>query len=261
MQLRSERKTTKAASTTKARRTPAGVHRQAPVPAWGNALPGLSERAELKRASIVREAAQCFNRSGFHATSMDEIAARLGVTKAALYRYVSNKHELLFASFKLAMESSFASLDEGERLGTSGLEKLRITLTVYLADLIGKLGHPVVLLEDSALLPDQKRTIIRLRDQAEKRYRALVEEGIHDGSIVPCNPKIAVFALFGAINWVPKWYRADGELSAAQVVEALVGLLTRGIAAHPDGVGAHRSTRRAPANSKRQQQETRHEAT
>ena len=201
------------------------------VPAWGDALPSLSESAELKRASIVRAAAQCFNRSGFHGTSMDDIADRLGVTKAALYRYVSNKHELLYASFNMAMDSSFATLEAAERLSTSGLEKLRVAVSGYLTELIGRLGHPVVLLEDKALRPEQQRAIIRRRDQAEQRYRALVEEGIRDGSIGPCNPKIAVFALMGAINWVPKWYRPDGELSAAEVVEALVDLVTSGLAA------------------------------
>ena len=201
--------------------------------AWGAGLPSLSETAELKRASIVRVAAQCFNRSGFHGTSMDDIAERLGVTKAAMYRYVSNKHELLFESFNLAMDSSFASLDRADALGGNGLEKLRIAMSGYLADLIGLLGHPVVLLEENALLPAQSKAIIRRRDEAEKRYRGLIEEGIRDGSITPCNPKLAVFALLGAINWVPKWYRADGEWSADDIVQSLVDLVTRGIAARP----------------------------
>ena len=203
------------------------------VPAWGNALPSRSERAELKRNSIFREAARCFSRAGFHGTSMDDIAERLGVTKAALYRYVPNKHEVLFATFNLAMDSSFANLDRGEKEGSNGLEKLRIALKGYLEDLIGKLGHPVVLLEDSALLPDQSRALLRRRDEAERRVRKLVKEGIEDGSIVPCDPKLAVFALLGAINWVPKWYRDDGEWTAAQVSESLVNLVTRSIAAYP----------------------------
>jgi TetR/AcrR family transcriptional regulator len=208
------------------------------VPVWGNALPSRSERAALKRNSIVREAARCFSRTGFHGTSMDDIAERLGVTKAALYRYVPNKHEVLFASFNLAMDSSFANLERGEREGKNGLEKLRIALRGYLEELIGKLGHPVVLLEDSALLPDQSRALIRRRDEAEKRFRKLVKEGIDDGSVVPCDPKLAVFALLGAINWVPKWYRDDGEWTAAQLSESLVNLITRSIAAHPDRVRA-----------------------
>ena len=135
------------------------------------------------------------------------------------------------ASFNMAMDSSFATLEAAERQSASGLEKLRAAVSGYLTELIGRLGHPVVLLEDKALRPEQQRAIIRRRDQAERRYRALVEEGIRDGSIGPCNPKIAVFALMGAINWVPKWYRPDGELSAAEVVEALVDLITSGLAA------------------------------
>ena len=149
-----------------------------------------------------------------------------------MLKLVTSKHDLLFASFNMAMDSSFANLDRGEKEGANGLEKLRIAMRGYLADLIGKLGHPVVLLEESALLPDQSRAIIRRRDEAEKRYRSLITQGIEDGSVAPCNPKLAVFALFGAINWVPKWYRSDGEFSATQVADALVELITTGIAAH-----------------------------
>jgi len=227
----------------------------APVPAWGDAFPN---GAELRRNAIFREAARSFNRAGFHGTSMDDIARRLGVTKAALYRYVPNKHGVLFATFNLAMDSTFANLERGEREGASGLEKLRIALRGYLEDLIGKLGHPVVLLEESALLPDQSRAIIRRRDEAEQRYRELVREGIGDGSIVSCDPKLAVFALLGAINWVPKWYRADGEWSAAQVAESLVNLITRSLAAHPDSRSVKRDSagkgKRSNGNDMRQAQ-------
>lgn len=201
--------------------------------AWGDSLPSRSERAELKRSFIFREAAQSFNRAGFHGTSMDDIAKHLGVTKAALYRYVRNKHEVLFASFNLGLDSGFANLERGEREGANGLEKLRIALRGYLADLIGKLGHPVVLLEENALLPEQARAIIRRRDEAEKRFRALVKDGIKDGSIIPCEPKLAIFALLGAVSWVPKWYRDGGEWSPDQVAESLVDLILRSIAAQP----------------------------
>src|SRR5438093_115625 len=77
--------------------------------------------------------------------------------------------------------------------------------------------------------------------EAARCFRKLVREGVEDGSIAPCNPKLAVFALLGAINWVPKWYRDDGEWTAAQISESLVNLVTRSIAAHPD---PHRAVER-----------------
>ena len=211
-----------------------GAHAQPKRRTWGNAVPSLSEAAELKRASIVEAAAQCFKRSGFHGTSMDDIAERLGVSKAALYRYVNGKHELLFEIFNFALDSGFANLERGEAEGRNGLEKLRIALRGYLADLIGKLHHPVVLLEENALLPKHSAAIIARRDAAERRYRKLVEKGIADGSVLAsCNPKLAVLALLGAMNWVPKWYRADGEWSADEVADSLVSLLMNSIAARP----------------------------
>jgi TetR/AcrR family transcriptional regulator len=200
---------------------------------WGNALPSLQQAAEIKRQSIIRQAARSFNRGGFYGTSMVEIAARLGVTKAALYRYVQDKHDILFACFNLGLDSSFAHLDRAEREGKDGLDKLQIALRGYLTDMIGDLGHPSALLEENALRPEQARAVIRRRDMAEKRFRAIVSEGIDDGSILPCNPKLAVFAMLGPIQWVPKWYRDGGEWSAEEVAESLVEMCTRGIAAHP----------------------------
>jgi TetR/AcrR family transcriptional regulator len=196
-------------------------------------LPTAQESTELKRKSIIRAAAQCFNRSGFHGTSMDDIAARLGVTKPALYRYVKNKHEVLFACFTMVMDMSFSHLERWEGAPGTALERLRSILHGYLLDLMGALGHPVVLLEEGSLLPEQLRDLIKRRDELEARYRRLVEEGMRDGSVTPCDAKLAVFAVFGAINWVPKWYREDGEWSAEYVADNLVEQITRGLAASP----------------------------
>jgi TetR/AcrR family transcriptional regulator len=236
--VRSKALTTKAGAAKAPARRSGARNGASAIGTWGNALPTAEERDELKRQSIIRAAAQCFNRSGFHGTSMDDIAAHLGVTKPALYRYVKNKHEVLHACFTMVMDMSFRHLEIGEKTGANGLDKLQITMRGYLEDLMGKLGHPVVLLEEGALLPEQLRSLIRSRDEMERRYRAIVEEGMRDGSVIPCNPKLAVFALFGAINWVPKWYRPDGEWSAAYIAETLVDLITRSIAARPQALRA-----------------------
>jgi TetR/AcrR family transcriptional regulator len=169
---------------------------------------------------------------------MDDIAARLGVTKPALYRYVKNKHEVLFACFTMVMDMSFSHLGRWEGAPGTALERLRSILHGYLLDLMGALGHPVVLLEEGSLLPEQLRELIKRRDELEARYRRLVEEGMRDGSVTPCDAKLAVFAVFGAINWVPKWYREDGDWSAGYVADNLVEQITRGLAASPHGTRA-----------------------
>ncbi|MGE0846057.1 MAG: TetR/AcrR family transcriptional regulator [Flavobacteriaceae bacterium] len=203
---------------------------------WANAVPDRDEQLEIKRKAIIREAAKVFNRRGMHGTTLDEVAERLGVTKTALYRYVRNKDELLFACHQEAMEIARECVDQGEAAGRTGLEKIQIGMGGYLREMIGAMGVPVLILEENALSEERAAEIIAMRDDFEIRMRRLVEEGIRDGSILPLNPKLAIFILLGAVHWVTKWYSPSGPWSADDVAEALIELATRGLAAKPDEI-------------------------
>ncbi len=200
---------------------------------WASALPDREEVLEAKRKAIIREAAKVFNRRGSHGATLDDVAERLGVSKAALYRYVQSKQDLLYACHEEAMEIARESVDRGEREGRTGLEKIQIGMSTYLREMIGAMGVPVLILEENSLTGDQARHIMGLRDEFEKRMRRLVEEGIGDGSILPLNPKLAMFMLLGAVHWVTKWYSPDGAWSADEVADALIEMATRGLAAQP----------------------------
>lgn len=220
---------------------------------WANALPSRAEQSDMKRKAIIREAARVFNRRGSHGTTLDDVADRLGVTKAALYRYVDNKNDLLCACHEEAMEIANEQLAIGEREGRTGLEKIQIGMTGYLRSVVSDMGIPVLILEENALAEGTAGPIIALRDAFEKRLRGLVEEGIRDGSILPVNPKLAVFMLLGAVHWVTKWYRPDGEWSAEQASTALIELATRAFAARPGPALASALNRPpAPINAPRQ---------
>lgn len=200
---------------------------------WANAVPDREEQLEIKRQAIIREAAKVFNRRGSHGTTLDDVAERLGVTKTALYRYVENKNDLLFACHEEAMEIARQAMDRGEAEGQTGLEKIQIGMKGYLREMIGAMGVPVLILEENALTGERADRIIALRDTYETRMRRLVEEGIADGSILPLNPKLAIFTLLGAVHWVTKWYSPAGQWSADDVSDALIELVTRSFAAKP----------------------------
>jgi TetR/AcrR family transcriptional regulator len=195
---------------------------------WANAVPSRAEQSDTKRKAIIREAARVFNRRGSHGTTLEDVAERLGVTKTALYRYVDNKNDLLCACHEEVMEIANDNLDIGERDGRNGLEKIQIAMTGYLRTMISDLGVPVLLLEE------------------EKRLRGLVELGVVDGSIVPTDPKLAVFMLLGAVHWVTKWFSPDGAWAGEDASAAPIELATRGLAAKPTRTltsAIHRSSR------------------
>jgi TetR/AcrR family transcriptional regulator len=200
---------------------------------WKNTALSRDALHEAKREALLREAAAAFNRQGFHATSLDDIARNLGVTKAALYHYFPNKNALLQACFDKAMDVAFSSLDRAQRDGASGREKLRLTLSGYLEQMIDELNCCVVLMEENALAPKERARLVQDRDRFEHALRDLVREGIADGSIVPCDPKLAIFAILGALNWVPKWFRETGPWSALQLTEAFTELFDRALSSAP----------------------------
>lgn len=200
---------------------------------WKNAVPAAEEQRQSKRQALLHEAAAAFNRQGFHGTSLNEIAKKLGVTKAALYTYVPSKEDLLYFCHDSAMDGAFASLQHARDQGGSGLQKLRNTLQAYLERMLTDGAGFVVLLEENALKPAHAKAIIKRRDEFERAMRSFVTEGIRDGSIVPCNEKLAVFSALGALNWVRKWYSPEGEWSGEQLALALSQLIERGLAKKP----------------------------
>jgi TetR/AcrR family transcriptional regulator len=187
----------------------------------------------IKRLEVLREAAASFNAKGYHGTSLNEIAGSLGVTKAALYHYFPNKNSLLAACFEHAMDACFASLERGRREGKNGRERLILTIAGYMEQLIDELNCCVVLLEEQALEPEDHAKLVRQRDRFERALRAMVKEGIEDGSVAPCDPKLAVFVLLGAMNWVPKWFKPSGPWKSDQLTLALSQLFERLISSSP----------------------------
>jgi len=187
----------------------------------------------IKRQEVLREAAASFNFKGYHATSLTEIATSLGVTKAALYHYFPNKNSLLAACFEHAMDVAFACLERGRKQGNNGRDRLVLTISGYVSQLIDELNCCVVLMEEQALEPGDRAKLVRQRDRFERALRALVKEGIDDGSVVPCDPKLAIFVILGAMNWVPKWFKPSGTWKPEQLTVALSQIFERALSSAP----------------------------
>jgi TetR/AcrR family transcriptional regulator len=187
----------------------------------------------IKRLEVLRQAAASFNSKGYHATSMNEIAANLGVSKAALYHYFPNKNSLLAGCFEHAMEAAFASLERGRKLGKNGRDRLVLTMTLYIEQLIDELNCCVVLMEEQALEPEDHAKLVRQRDRFERALRGLVKEGIEDGSVISCDPKLTMFVILGAMNWVPKWFKSSGAWKSDQLTFAIGQMFERIISSSP----------------------------
>jgi len=89
------------------------------------------------------------------------------------------------------------------------------------------------LLEPGTLEPEQARTVTEARRWLEYDLRDLVAQGVADGSIAPCDPKVVVMFIVGAQNWIASWYEAGGEWTGEQVAQAYSTMVRRLISTQP----------------------------
>jgi len=78
------------------------------------------------------------------------------------------------------------------------------------------------------LTPEHRKIIDGRRRDLHRRLRAVIDAGIADGTIAPCDSRILVITLVGAISWLFRAFDSDGELSAEQVANQIMRILANG---------------------------------
>lgn len=193
--------------------------------AWKNVAPSRDQLFSLKRTALLREAARAFSARGYHDTSLDDVAKTLGVTKPALYYYVTNKQEILFECHMLAQDLGNVAYDYALEHGKNGREKIVLVCRRYIELITGEIGSCAVLSEFAALEPKNRAVIARRRDDFQKKFSDIIAEGMADGSIRRTDPRMTAFFFMGAINWMTQWFRPDGEMSGEGIAGVFSDLL------------------------------------
>src|SRR5882724_7743949 len=117
-----------------------------PRKAWRRGIPAEEESYEVKRRMALETAARAFNERGFYKTSLDDIAAELNVTKAALYYYFRSKDEILYECHAAAIESiTLTPLEGVHDRALTGLEKIERLVRRYVMMIVQSFGRCLVL--------------------------------------------------------------------------------------------------------------------
>ncbi|QCI63113.1 TetR/AcrR family transcriptional regulator [Phreatobacter stygius] len=190
------------------------------------------ERRQKKEA-VLREAARLFCHKGYNETQMSDVASQLGVTKPTIYYYFKNKEEVLVGCFEVGFEMIEATLKAAETTTRSGAERLRNALQAYAEIMTQDFGKCAVRVSINGLSQPSRESIDFHRRRIDARIRALVADAVKDGSIRPCDPKIATFTMLGSLNGIGRWHRADGELAPAELAKAVVAQVFAGLEPQP----------------------------
>lgn len=184
---------------------------------------------QLKREAVLSTAASLFCERGYNVTQMDDVAKQLGVTKPTIYYYFKNKEEVLVGCFQVGFELIESTLrNEGSR-PRNGAARLRDVLLAYAEIMTQDYGKCTVRISTHELSAASRLRIDEHRRKFDGRIRSLVADAVKDGSIRPCDPKIATFTILGSLNWIAQWHKPEGQLEPAEIAHAVVGQLLAGL--------------------------------
>jgi TetR/AcrR family transcriptional regulator, cholesterol catabolism regulator len=190
------------------------------------------------RQEILRTAGRLFQQRGYDATSMNDVAAALKLSKGGLYHHFQSKDEILFEIMNHAMELTQERVIAPVRSIAGAEERLRALIRLHLEVVLSPRDREItVMLHENHPLPPALRKRINSR---KKEYIHFVEGLVADvqketqrtrPSKGTVSPRAAAFALLGMINWIYQWYKPEGELQANNLIPQFTALVFGGILA------------------------------
>lgn len=196
----------------------------------------VSDSTEPDRlAEIYRAAASIICEKGYDATSMNDIAEAVGITKSGLYHHVSGKRNLLFSIMSFGLDSLEEQVIVPARAVSDAEGRLRTIITSHVHLITSRStpqgNNPVTIVVDEVggLTPAQRRKI----DQRKRDYVELIRNTLEllkaEGKLRELDLTAASFSLVGMILWLSRWYNPTGRLTPEQVSEEVAKIAIGGL--------------------------------
>jgi AcrR family transcriptional regulator len=192
---------------------------------------GLNGTARDRREEVYAAALRLFREKGYHATSMQDIAAAVGLYKGSLYHYIDGKEELLARVFERGMGALLADVERiaaDTACGPSA--QLRRIVEAHVEAVANNLDALTVYLHEWRALAGE--SLINVRAQRE-RYTRLVSDivarGVQAGEFRVSDVRIATLGVLGMCNWLCQWYSPGGRLSAREIGARFADMILDGV--------------------------------
>ncbi len=193
-----------------------------------NAREREQERA-AKRDAVLRAAVRMFNQRGYHTTSLDDVAASLGISKPLIYHYLGAKDQVLFECLRIGLARLREAAEEAASLPGTGLDRLKMFLRRYGEAIMDDFGRCVIRTGDEMLASESRTQFRALKREIDQALRRFMQEAADDGTANVSDVKLTSFAFIGALSWTARWQNPEGDLPPGEIAGRLVDILIRGI--------------------------------
>lgn len=193
----------------------------------GNDTPsGLTVRDRLLDAAI-----ELFDRDGYDATSVADVAALAGQAKSAFFYYFPTKPDCLRAIHSEFIEGEVERLQAAVHGVSDPAEQLRRIIGVMLDGVRVHNRHVRIFDEQWRAIGQTGFEEIRSkRDQIDAIMTTCIEDGIARGAFASgAPPHVAALAIIGMCGWAHRWYQKDGPMSSEEIADHWSAMVVDGL--------------------------------
>jgi len=194
------------------------------------------------RAYLLEAAARAFMERGYSGTTLDHVAAQMGMTKGQIYHYYRSKMDLYFdvvvGAFFMIND---ATVPIAQQEGVGPAERLRHLAKAYARTAMATFPFQKVALEATQhqliaqMSPRQDRAmtrILRFRDDFEAMLADLIRQGIEVGEFQVRSVPFAAKAVVGSLNWLTIWFdpkKSNATQSREDIAQGLADFVVEGL--------------------------------
>lgn len=202
-----------------------------PIPAPNTAEASFAEPSKPRREQILDRASRLFSERGYHATSMRDLAAELGMQGGSLYAHISGKEELLVEIVNQASQQFDGALFTLRGTDLKADEKLREAMRRHIQVVADNMDSATVFFHEwKHLSPEAYGRVTGWRDSIDVFYRELVTQGIQEGTFrADLDVKMSAYLILSAVNWAYTWYRPGGPMTPRAVADHFADMLLGGL--------------------------------
>jgi AcrR family transcriptional regulator len=188
---------------------------------------------ETQRDQILELAAEKFAQTSYPTTSMADLAAASGTSKARLYHYYESKEAILFDLLDRYTKRLMLIIAEVEgasqRRGLTERDTFAELIRAFLAEYETSHSRHVALLNDVKYLDDAQREVIlnRQRDVVAAFARQLARA--YPERVARENQTALTMMVFGMINWTFTWLKPGGRMGYREFAEQVVDMVDHGL--------------------------------
>lgn len=178
-----------------------------------------AERAQASRQALLASARALFESKGYSATSTEELLARTGLTRGALYHHFRDKRALFDAVCDAVHEELVAEIAQAVQATTDPVQALRAGSHAWMRAVAEPRRARLLLIEAPAVLGPEAWNAADAR-HGYASLRAGVDAVLAVSGQAPAALDAAALALNGAMNELARWVAAH----PARLPEALAAV-------------------------------------